>query len=97
MAAFYGSMMHEGQYLDPVMRDMEAFLSSSQKNVTGTVEIGLAPYRFELLSIQSNFDLMQSALNRYGETNKGRSAEEVKGFTKIFSNQTKLYYGLKDE
>ena len=96
MAAFYGSMMHEGQYLDPVMRDMEAFLSSSQKNVTGTVEIGLAPYRFELLSIQSDFDLMQSALNSYGETNKGWSAAEVKGFTKIFSNQTKLYFGLKD-
>ena len=96
MAAFYGSMMHEGQYLDPAMRDMEAFLSSSQKNVTGTVEIGLAPYRFELLSIQSDFDLMQSALNSYGETNKGWSAAEVKGFTKIFSNQTKLYFGLKD-
>ena len=96
MAAFYGSMMHEGQYLDPAMRDMEAFLSSSQKNVTGTVEIGLAPYRFELLSIQSDFDLMQSALNSYGEINKGWSAAEVKGFTKIFSNQTKLYFGLKD-
>ena len=96
MAAFYGNMMHEGQYLDPVMRNMEAFLSSSQKNVTGTVEIGLAPYRFELLSIQSDFDLMQSALNNYGETNKGWSASEVKGFTKIFSNQTKLYFGLKD-
>ena len=96
MAAFYGSLMHEGQYLDPAMRDMEAFLSSSQKNVTGTVEIGLAPYRFELLSIQSDFDLMQSALDRYGETNKGWSAAEVKGFTKIFSNQTKLYYRLRD-
>ena len=96
MAAFYGSLMHEGQYLDPAMRDMEAFLSSSQKNVTGVVEIGLAPYRFELLSIQSDFDLMQSALDKYGETNKGWSAADVKGFTKIFSNQTKLYYGLKD-
>ena len=96
MAAFYGSLMHEGQYLDPAMRDMEAFFSSSQKNVTGIVEIGLAPYRFELLGIQSDFDLMQSALDRYGETNKGWSAAEVKGFTKIFSNQTKLYYGLKD-
>ena len=96
MAAFYGSLMHEGQYLDPAMRDMEAFLSSSQKNVTGVVEIGLAPYRFELLSIQSDFDLMQSDLGKYGETNKGWSAADVKGFTKIFSNQTKLYYGLKD-
>ena len=96
MAAFYGSLMHEGQYLDPAMRDMEAFFSSSQKNVTGVVEIGLAPYRFELLGIQSDFDLMQSALGRYGETNKGWSAAEVKGFTKIFSNQTKLYYRLRD-
>ena len=97
IAAFYGSLMHEGQYLDPVMRDIEAFLSSSQKNVTGTVEIGLAPYRYELLSIQSDFDLMQSYVAMYGEINKGWSAAEVKGFTKIFSNQTKLYYGLKDE
>ncbi len=96
IAAFYGSLMHEGQYLDPVMRDIEAFLSSSQKNVTGTVEIGLAPYRYELLSIQSDFDLMQSDVAMYGEINKGWSAAEVKGFTKIFSNQTKLYYGLKD-
>ena len=96
IAAFYGSLMHEGQYLDPVMRDIEAFLSSSQKNVTGTVEIGLAPYRYELLSIKSDFDLMQSDVAMYGEINKGWSAAEVKGFTKIFSNQTKLYYGLKD-
>jgi argininosuccinate synthase len=78
------------------MRDMEAFLSSSQKNVTGTVEIGLAPYRFELLGIKSDFDLMQSALDRYGETNQSWSSSEVKAFTKIFSNQTKLFYGLKD-
>ena len=96
MTAFYGSLMHEGQYLDPVMRNIEAFLSSSQKNVTGTVEIRLAPYRFQLLGIQSDFDLMQSAVAHYGETNKAWSAAEVKGFTKIFSNQTKLYYGLKD-
>jgi argininosuccinate synthase len=96
MAAFYGSLMHEGQYLDPVMRNIEAFLSSSQKNVTGTVEIRLAPYRFQLLGIQSDFDLMQSAVANYGEINKAWSAAEVKGFTKIFSNQTKLYYGLKD-
>jgi argininosuccinate synthase len=96
MAAFYGSLMHEGQYLDPVMRNIEAFLISSQKNVTGTVEIRLAPYRFQLLGIQSDFDLMQSDVASYGETNKAWSAAEVKGFTKIFSNQTKLYYGLKD-
>jgi len=96
MTAFYGSLMHEGQYLDPVMRNIEAFLSSSQKNVTGTVEIRLAPYRFQLLGIQSDFDLMQSAVANYGETNKAWSGAEVKGFTKIFSNQTKLYYGLKD-
>ena len=96
MAAFYGSLMHEGQYLDPVMRNIEAFLSSSQKNVTGNVEIRLAPYRFQLLGIQSDFDLMQSAVANYGEINKAWSGAEVKGFTKIFSNQTKLYYGLKD-
>ena len=96
IGSYYGMMLHEGQYLDPIMRNIEAFLSSSQKNVTGTVEIRLAPYRFQLLGIQSDFDLMQSAAANYGETNKAWSATEVKGFTKIFSNQTKLYYGLKD-
>ncbi|MEM6362343.1 MAG: argininosuccinate synthase domain-containing protein, partial [Bacteroidota bacterium] len=46
LAEWYGMMMHEGQYLDPVMRDIEAFLENTQQNVTGEVEVELHPYRF---------------------------------------------------
>jgi argininosuccinate synthase len=94
LTAFYGNLMHEGQYLDPSMRNIEAFLGSSQKNVSGAVRVLLAPYRFQLLGIVSSNDLMQSKVASYGESNSGWSAEEAKGFIKIFANQTKLYHGL---
>jgi argininosuccinate synthase len=96
LSAFYGNLMHEGQYLDPAMRDMEAFLISSQVNVRGKVKLQLAPYRFHLLGIESKFDLMQSSVASYGETNSGWTAEDARGFTKLFANQTKLYHGLKN-
>ena len=87
----YGLLLHEGQYLDPVMRDMEEFLISSQKNVSGDVFIKLNPYRYELIGIKSKFDLMDSKFGNYGEMNKKWSADEVKGFIKILSNQNKIY------
>ena len=87
----YGLLLHEGQYLDPVMRDMEEFLISSQKNVSGDVFIKLNPYRYELIGIESKFDLMDSKFGNYGEMNKKWSADEVKGFIKILSNQNKIY------
>lgn len=87
----YGLLLHEGQYLDPVMRDIEKFLISSQKNVSGDVFIKLNPYRYELIGIQSKFDLMDSKFGNYGEMNKKWSADEVKGFIKILSNQNKIY------
>ena len=87
----YGLLLHEGQYLDPVMRDIEEFLISSQKNVSGDVFIKLNPYRYELIGIESKFDLMDSKFGNYGEMNKKWSADEVKGFIKILSNQNKIY------
>ena len=87
----YGLLLHEGQYLDPVMRDIEEFLISSQKNVSGDVFIKLNPYRYELIGIKSKFDLMDSKFGNYGEMNKKWSADEIKGFIKILSNQNKIY------
>lgn len=89
-ASWYGDLMHEGQYLDPVMRDIESFLQSTQKMVTGQVKIYLAPYRFYIEGISSSNDLMQSAFGQYGEMNKAWSAEDAKGFIKILANQGKI-------
>ena len=95
LASFYGMQLHEGQYLDPVMRDIEAFMEKSQERVTGSVFVELHPYRFELLGIDSPFDLMQAEFGSYGEMNKGWTADEAKGFIKLTSNSTKIYQHLK--
>ena len=88
---FYGMLLHEGQYLDPVMRDLEAFLTNSQSTVSGKVLVTLHPYRFELNGIESEHDLMNAAFGSYGEVNKGWSANDAKGFIKLLSNQNKIY------
>jgi argininosuccinate synthase len=91
LSNFYGMHLHEGQYLDPVMRDMEAFLSNSQQSVTGSVEVELKPYHFSINGIQSEYDLMNAKFGSYGEINKGWTAEEAKGFIKINGNQNKIH------
>jgi len=91
LAQFYGNWMHEGQILDPVMRDIEAFLERSQQNVTGDVYVQLLPYRFQVTGIESAFDLMSSKFGKYGEMNSGWSGEDVRGFSKIFGNQTAIW------
>ncbi|SKB38190.1 argininosuccinate synthase [Salegentibacter holothuriorum] len=97
LANWYGTHLHEGQYLDPVMRDLEAFLESSQKQVTGEVFITLHPYRFTLDGIKSKNDLMNSSFGNYGEENKAWSADDAKGFIKILSNAGKIYQHVKGE
>lgn len=92
LAQFYGNWLHEGQILDPVMRDIEAYLQHSQQNVTGTVFIQLMPYRFQIIGIESPYDLMNSKFGKYGEMNTGFTGEDVRGFSKIFGNQTSIYY-----
>jgi len=96
LAQFYGNWLHEGQYLDPVMRDMEAFLASTQKQVTGVVHIELHPYRYQIIGIESPFDLMSAKFGSYGEMNLGWTGEEVKGFTKIFGNQVAIYHQVNE-
>jgi len=91
LSAWYGDMMHEGQYLDPAMRDMEAFLESSQQTVDGEVSLFLAPYRFYVEGITSSNDLMQSSFGQYGEMNKAWTGEDAKGFVKILANQGKIF------
>jgi argininosuccinate synthase len=97
LAQFYGNWLHEGQYLDPVMRDIETFLASSQQNVTGEVHIQLYPYRFQVIGIESKYDLMSSKFGKYGEMNLGWTGDDVKGFTKIFGNQTAIYHQVKED
>ncbi|HNP07436.1 MAG TPA: argininosuccinate synthase [Cyclobacteriaceae bacterium] len=97
LSQFYGNWLHEGQYLDPVMRDIEAFLTSSQQNTTGEVSITLLPHRFQINGINSPFDLMSSKFGKYGEMNLGWTGEDVRGFSKIFGNQTMIYHQVMNE
>ena len=95
LAEFYGNWLHEGQILDPVMRNIEAFFESSQVNVTGDVFVQLMPYRFQVTGIESQYDLMSSKFGKYGEMNTGWRGEDVRGFSKIFGNQTAIYHAVK--
>ncbi len=92
VGTWYGMFLHEAQYLDPVMRDIEAMLLHSQENVTGVVEITLRPLSYTLVGVESSFDLMKTDFGEYGEVNKAWSADDVKGFTKIMANPLKIYY-----
>lgn len=95
LAQFYGNWLHEGQYLDPIMRDMEAFFTSAQKHVTGEVHVQLYPYHFQVMGIVSPFDLMSSKFGKYGEMNNGWTGDDVRGFSKIFGNQTMIYHQIE--
>jgi len=96
LAEWYGMQLHEGQFNDPVMRDMEQFFASTQGHVTGEVRVKLAPYRFELLGIKSDYDLMSDAFGSYGEMNTAWSGDDVRGFSKIASNQVMIYEKVKE-
>ena len=97
LSSFYGMHLHEGQYLDPVMRNIEAFLQSSQEQVSGDVAVSLKPYHFSLDGISSDHDLMNAKFGSYGEMNKGWTADEAKGFIKILGNQNKIYHQVNSE
>jgi len=92
LSSFYGMHLHEGQFLDPVMRNIESFLQSSQSTVSGEVFVTLKPYHFSFDGIDSKHDLMNSDFASYGEENKGWTADEAKGFIKIIGNQNKIYH-----
>jgi argininosuccinate synthase len=96
LAQFYGNWLHEGQVMDPVMRDIEAFLQHSQEHVTGEVYVTLQPYRFQVTGIKSEYDLMSSKFGKYGEMNSGWTGEDVRGFSKIFGNQTMIWHQVAE-
>lgn len=91
LAENYGTMLHEGQFLEPVMRNIEVFLEDTQKNVSGTVEVQLAPYQYYMIGIESQYDLMSPIFGSYGEMNNAWSGDDVRGFSKIVSNQTMIH------
>ncbi|GAA0758293.1 argininosuccinate synthase [Psychroflexus lacisalsi] len=97
LSSYYGMHLHEGLYLEPVMRDIEAFLESSQKNVSGTVILSLKPYHFTLEGVTSDHDLMNAKFGSYGEMNSGWTADEAKGFIKLFANSTKIFHQVNSE
>ena len=92
LALFYGNWLHEGQIMDPVMRDIEAFFTNSQHTVTGDVFVQLQPYHFQIIGIESEFDLMSAKFGKYGEMNTGYTGDDVRGFSKIFGNQVSIYH-----
>ena len=97
LSMFYGNWMHEGQFHDPVMRNIEAFLTDTQKTVSGKVFVQLNPYRFQIIGIESKHDLMASKFGSYGEMNEGYTGDDVKGFSKIFGNQVKIYHNVNGD
>ena len=97
LAIWYGMLLHEGQYFEPVMRNIEAFLEDSQKTVTGEVFVTLKPYHFSLNGITSKHDLMNAKFGAYGETNKSWTADEAKGFIKILGTANKIYHSVNKE
>jgi len=96
LANQYGSMVHEGQFLEPAMRDLENYLDSTQEKVTGKVSLELNPHRFHVIGIESKHDLMSDKFGSYGEMNNTWSGDDVKGFSKIFGNQTSIYLKVNE-
>ena len=98
VANWYGMFLHESQYLEPVMRDIEAMLESSQRNVNGCVTMLLAPRRFETVGVDSKDDLVKNKLGEYGEMQKGWTSDDAKGFIKVSATALRAYYlNHKDE
>jgi argininosuccinate synthase len=97
LGSWYGMLLHDGQYFEPAMRNIEAFLEDSQKTVTGEVFVTLKPYHFSLNGIESQHDLMKSKFGEYGETNKAWSADDAKGFIKILGTPNKIYHSVNSE
>lgn len=95
LSQFYANWLHEGQILDPVMRDIEAFFTHSQQQVTGTVYLHLYPYRFQVAGVDSAYDLMRNDFGQYGEMNSGYTGADVRGFSTIFGNQVKIWNAVQ--
>ncbi|MGE0078413.1 MAG: argininosuccinate synthase [Bacteroidales bacterium] len=97
LANWYGMQLHEAQYLEPTLRDIEKFMENTQENVTGEVYIRLYPYHFSIEGVKSDYDLMTSDFGDYGEVNKKWNADDVRGFTKILGLSTAIYNHVKQK
>lgn len=97
LSNWYGMFIHEAQYFEPVMRNIENFLADTQQFVSGEVSVSLHPYRFEILGIQSDHDLMKSDFGDYGEINKAWTGDDVKGFVKIMANSMKIFQNVNEK
>ncbi len=97
LADWYGMLLHEGQYLDPVMRDIEKFMDNSQQYVNGKVFVKIAPYHFNISGIESDNDLMSPEFGAYGEMNLAWSGDDAKGFAKILANQIKIHRAVNGD
>ncbi|MFK7900073.1 MAG: argininosuccinate synthase, partial [Cyclobacteriaceae bacterium] len=96
LSSYYGTMVHEGQFMEPAMRNIESLLADSQKNVTGKVTVFLAPHRFYVVGIESDYDLMSDKFGSYGEMNNAWSGEDVKGFSKVLSIQPSIWRKINE-
>ena len=90
LGQWYGMFVHEAQYHEPVMRDLEAFLEHTQATVTGEVDVRLDPRRYELLGARSPHDLMDRRFGAYGEATGGWDGADVRGFTRILANPLRI-------
>jgi argininosuccinate synthase len=97
LGVWYGNWLHEGQMLDPTMRNIEKFLEDTQKTVSGKVFVTLQPYRFTITGIESDHDLMSSQFGSYGEMNKAWTGDDVKGFARIFGNQSAIFHKINED
>ncbi|MPR34561.1 argininosuccinate synthase [Salmonirosea aquatica] len=96
LANWYGSLLHKGQFVEPVMRNIETFLTDTQSHVTGRVGVQLAPYRFYVEGIESPYDLMSPVFGSYGEMNNAWTGDDVRGFSKVASNQAMIYQKVSE-
>ncbi len=85
LGRFYGDRLHEGQYFDPVLRDIEALITSSQQRVTGETRVRLAPGRFMVVGTRSPFSMMDLTVATYGEENRLWSGDEARAFGRLAS------------
>ncbi|MDE2291384.1 MAG: argininosuccinate synthase [Elusimicrobia bacterium] len=83
LSDFYGQLLHEGLYYDPVMRDIEALLESSQAQVTGEARLKLSSGRFEVTGVRSPKSLVAAQAAKYGETTKLWEGAEAAAFSKL--------------
>ena len=89
-ADMYGMLLHEGQFFDPVMRDMEAYLDSSQDVVEGEVRVRLHKGNLQVTGCSSPYSLFDTGVAVYGEENTGWGPDDARGFGKILTNQAAL-------